>query len=302
MRRSGAALIAAACVSLLLGLAASAEAEFEPGLNLVAADKGEVFRKGCLMGHDRVRSGPCRFGDRKSHRKIVLFGDSHAMQWGPGLIRLAEKKRWQLIALTRASCTAALVHIDYYCDAWRRNSLDRIRRMRPGLVVVVSSANEEAYDVMAGGESLTRPDSEPFLIDGMVRTLRKLRSWSRRTVVLQDQALTPFNVTMCLRSNLSAPGNCGFRPSRPVDWAYDYRAARRVGGVPIVDPQSMLCPGGWCHAVDDGILVYRNQGHLSATFTRSKYGWLGHRLPDPWAGKSCRRRGVTAGRRTGCRR
>lgn len=268
MRRLGAVLVLAVCAAWLV--AGPAQGRFLPGLNRVAADKGEVYRFGCLMGHERVRSGACRFGDRRSHRKVVLLGDSHAMQWGPGLIRLAEKKGWQVIALTRASCPAALVHIDYYCDTWRRNSLKRIRLMKPGMVVVASAANGNLYA------------DESDLVDGMIRTLRKLRAWSKRTVVIRDQAVSPFNVTACLRSNLSAPGNCGFAPDRPLAWSYDYKAARRVPKVPVIDPQPMLCPAGWCSPVIDDYLVYRNQGHLSASFTRSKYQWLGHRLPDPW--------------------
>ena len=143
----------------VLMTAGSADARFEPGLNRVAADKGEVYRKGCLMGHARVRSGACRFGDVKSKKKVVLFGDSHAMQWGPGLIQLAKKRDWQVIALTRASCPAALVHIDYYCDTWRRNSLRRIRLMRPGLIVVATAANLDAYEVLVNGARLSRYSS-----------------------------------------------------------------------------------------------------------------------------------------------
>lgn len=277
VRRAVPVLIAGLCAALL-ATTTSADARFIPGLNRVAADKGEVYRKGCLMGHERVRSGACRFGDRRSHKKVVLFGDSHAMQWGPGLILLAKKKGWQVIALTRASCPAALVHIDYFCDTWRRNSLRRIRRMRPGLVLVASAANFDAYEI--GG--LSREASERYLVDGMIRTLRKLRRWSGRTAVMQDQAVTPFNVTRCLRSNVSTPGRCGFRPSRPRGFAYDFKAARRVKKVPIIDPQPMLCPGGWCHAVDHDVLVYRNPGHLSASFSRLKYQWIGYRLGDPW--------------------
>jgi hypothetical protein len=276
------ALVVLGVLGTVLLTAGSADARFEPGLNRVAADKGEVYRMGCLMGHARVRSGACRFGDIKSKKKVVLFGDSHAMQWGPGLIQLAKKKDWQVIALTRASCPAALVHIDYYCDTWRRNSLRRIRLMRPGLVVVASAANLDAYEVLVGGGQLSRYSSEPYLVDGMVQTLRRLNRWSKKTVVLQDQAVTPFGVTNCLRSNTTRPGRCGFRPSRPREFAYDYKAARRVRGVPLIDPQPMLCPGGWCRAVDDDILVYRNFGHLSASFTRSKYQWLGHKLGNPW--------------------
>lgn len=281
MKRSGAIAVAVLCLVSLFA-AGQSEARFLPGLNKVKADKGEVYRKGCLMGHARVRSGACRFGDVKSRKKVVLFGDSHAMQWGPGLIRLAKQKGWQVIALTRASCPAALVHIDYYCDTWRRNSLQRIRRMKPGLVVVSSAANSEAYRVLAGGVEIDRDSSEPYLVDGMIQTLRRLASWSDRTVVLQDQAVTPFSVTACLRDNLRTPGRCGFRPDRPRAYAYDYKAARRVRGVPVIDPQPMLCPGGWCRAVFGDYLIYRNHGHLSASFTRERYQWLGHKLGDPW--------------------
>lgn len=281
MSRSRVLILALALAGLLASVGQT-EARFLPGLNKVKADKGEVYRKGCLMGHARVRSGACRFGDLKSKKKVVLFGDSHAMQWGPGLIRLAKKRGWQVIALTRAICPAALVHIDYYCDAWRRNSLRRIRLMRPGLIVVSSAANSEAYRVLVGGAEFSRSASEPYLLDGMVGTLRRLNRWSGKTVVLRDQAVTPFSVTACLRTNLRRPGRCGFRPDRPRAFAYDYKAARRVRGVPLIDPQPMLCPGGWCHAVDGDYLIYRNHGHLSATFSRQKYGWLGHKLGDPW--------------------
>lgn len=281
MKRSGAIALAILC-AISLTTASQSEARFLPGLNKVKADKGEVFRKGCLTGHTRVRSGPCRFGDLDSKKKVVLFGDSHAMQWGPGLIRLASRKGWQVVALTRASCPAALVHIDRYCDAWRRNSLQRIRRMKPGLVVVASAANSEVYRVLAEGIGLDRESSEPYLVDGMIQTLRRLRSWSKRTVVIRDQAVTPFSVTACLRGNLQTPGRCGFRPYRPRAYSYDFKATRRVRRVPVIDPQPMLCPRGWCKAVDGEYLIYRNHGHLAATFTRERYSWLGHRLGDPW--------------------
>lgn len=283
MRSRRGVIVAAVCAVFLL--AGSADARFIPGLNRVAADKGEVYRQGCLMGQDRVRSGACRFGDRRSSKKVVLFGDSHAMQWGPGLIRLAESRNWQVIALTRASCPAALVHIDFYCDTWRRNSLQRIRKMRPGLVLVASAANDDAYEVSDAGVTLSRASSEDHLVDGMVRLLRRLKRWSGKAMVMQDQAVTPFNVTLCLRANASRPSNCGFVPSRPREYSYDREGARLVPGVRLIDPMPMLCRGGWCHAVDHDYLVYRNQGHLSASFTRSKYQWLGHKIGHPFGKK-----------------
>ena len=62
-----AGLFAVSCLVAVV-LAGPAQARFLPGLNRVAADKGEVYRKGCLLGHERLRSGACRFGDRKSKK------------------------------------------------------------------------------------------------------------------------------------------------------------------------------------------------------------------------------------------
>lgn len=99
---------------------------------------------------------------------------------------------------------------------------------------------------------------------------------------MRDQALTPYSVTACLRYTRARPNRCGFRPDRPRAYSYDFKAARRVRGVRVVDPQPMLCPRGWCRAVFGDYLIYRNHGHLAATFTRQRWGWLGHRLGDPW--------------------
>ena len=47
-------LIAAVITGPATVLAGPAAARFLPGLNRVKADKGEVYRKGCLLGHERL--------------------------------------------------------------------------------------------------------------------------------------------------------------------------------------------------------------------------------------------------------
>ena len=274
--------VAASVVLALLSSASTADARFEPGLNRVSSDKGEIFSFGCLTGVGKVHSPSCHFGDLTSQKNLVILGDSHAMQWGPGLIKLAERKNWQVTALTRASCSAALVKQDPGCDLWRRNSLERISRMKKGLVVVASAANYDAYTISPGGYELDRESSQPLLVDGMVKTLRRLRAGSWRTVLIRDQSVAPFNVTRCLRGNRRTPGRCGFQPDQSSSYSYDYVAARQVAGVAIIDPRRLLCPRDWCHPVIRNKLVYRNQEHLSATFARSTEGWLGRSLGDPW--------------------
>lgn len=274
-------LLLAFCGAFLLP-AGGAHAGFLPGLDRVGLDEGEIYWKNCMAGNEQVRSGPCRFGDLSSNKRVVLLGDSHAAHWGGALFRVARQKGWKVIVLTRASCPAALVSTDEYCDKWRLNSLRRLRKIRPGLVVVGSAANDQAYSVLRYGKRLSRQASEHRLVAGMVRTLRFLKRWSGQTVLVRDQSVAPFNVTACLRKNWDRARKCGFRSRRSMTWSYDAKAARKVSGVRVIDPQQILCPGRWCRPLDGRYLIYRNESHLAATFTRNQHRWLGRELGDPW--------------------
>ena len=43
-----------------------------------------------------------------SKTTVVLFGDSHAMQWFPALNGLAKEHDWRLVGLTKAACPPEL--------------------------------------------------------------------------------------------------------------------------------------------------------------------------------------------------
>jgi len=274
--------LAALACGLLLVPTGFAEGGFLPGLDRVGTDEGEVYAKGCMAGDTQVRSRVCRFGRPGSERKVVLLGDSHAAHWGGALARLAKRRGWRAVVLARASCPAARVSIDKYCDIWRENALRRIKRIRPGLTLVGSAANDQAYSVLRYGHKLDRDQSEHRLVAGMVRTLRFLKRWSGRVILIRDQAVAPFDVTDCLRENWKRARRCGFRTTRSRSRSYDYKAARKVRGVRIIDPQRLLCPGGWCRPLDGRYLIYRNESHLAATWTRRQDRWLGKRIGHPW--------------------
>lgn len=276
-------LLAAILCGAFLSLAGSANGKFIPGLDRVLTDDGEVYRAGCITGDAQIRSRACRFGFRNSNRKVVLLGDSHAAQWGPALFRVALAKDWRVIVLTRASCPAALVNIEDHCNIWRRNSLRRIRRIRPGLVIVASAANYDHYLVRQRGDMLSRNASEHHLVQGMVRTLRFVKRWSGETVLIRDHSSAPYSVTKCLERSRRQPFKCGFHSRRKMIRSYDFKASQMVKGVRVIDPQPLLCPDRWCRAVDGKYLIYRNPGHLAASFIRRQDDWLGSKLGDPWS-------------------
>jgi hypothetical protein len=117
------------------------------------------------------------------------MGDSHALQYAPGMIALAKHRGWRLESLTMAGCTVATVHlrqqVGQLCDRWRENTLRRIERARPALVVVTTGTVDRYAVRDAAGRPLDHQASEPLLEAGMRRTLKRLRATGAEVVVLR---------------------------------------------------------------------------------------------------------------------
>jgi peptidoglycan/LPS O-acetylase OafA/YrhL len=119
-------------------------ANLEPSLESAHANQPRPVADGCLIRWLGVASGPCVYGSPASRRTVVLFGDSHALQWFPALDRAASAHRWRLVSLTKTTCPP--VELSFWspvlgrpyveCDRWRASMLQRIRAERPALVVL----------------------------------------------------------------------------------------------------------------------------------------------------------------------
>jgi len=249
-------------------------------------DRGIAFAH-CQVHNSSPPRSPggdvCVFGDRSSKTTVVNFGDSHGLMYSPGLIALAHKRHWRLVNLTHSGCTVAEVHYDANCDAWRKNTLQRVAREHPSLIVV-STATQTAddptrYAVLHDGKRLTRAQSEPYLVAGLVRTLRRLRQTGAKVVVIRDLAAAPDGIDHCVAAHPHDLRRCAFVPHRSGAQAFDVRAAHRVQGVKLIDPLPVLCRNGRCPAVIRRVLVYRNPYHLTATFSRTLVGWFARELP-----------------------
>jgi hypothetical protein len=255
---------------------------YVPSFSVIKKDKGPVFRQGCLIVGKQARSGQCYYGRTKSSKKVVIFGDSHALQWTPALIKLANRRDWRLIALLHANCTAAQVSVDPYCDRWRRNAFARIRKEKPGLVIVASNTGPNMF-VRSGGRKLGRTAAEPALERGMAITFRALKKTGAKVTLMQDMAMSKaFLPSVCVSQNRDRPGRCTFKAHRPPSLAYDLKSARRVGGIEVIDPLKKVCPHHTCRAVHGKYLKFRDRFHISATYSRLLAPWLGGLLQNPW--------------------
>jgi peptidoglycan/LPS O-acetylase OafA/YrhL len=249
-------------------------------------DRGKPFEDGCLAEEPARRSPPCVYGARRGAATVVLFGDSHAMQLFPALEHVAERRRWRLVVLAKAGCPPPAVPVVSplsrrrypECDAWREHALRRIARdERPALVVAAGSAYHQVFD---GSRRLSGAAAVRSLAAGWPPMLRRLQAAAGRVVVVTDPPRPPLDVPSCVSEHLKKLHRCAFRRAPATERSQAATAtAGTVAGVTVVDPTDQLCLRDMCPSVIGGVLVYRNSGHLTATFAATLGPWLGRQLP-----------------------
>ena len=249
-------------------------------------DRGRPYGDGCLIPEPARTSPPCVYGARRSDTTVVLFGDSHAMQLFPALERVALRRRGRLVNLTKAGCPPAAVSVVSplsrrrypECDAWREHALRRIEREeRPALVLATGSAHHQVLD---GARRLGTGAGVRALADGWGVVLHRLRAAAGEVVVTVDPPRVTFDVPACVSEHPRALRRCAFDRGRASERALTVAGtARAVPGVRVLDPAELLCLEDLCPSVIGDVLVYRNSGHLTASFAATMGPWLGRGLP-----------------------
>jgi len=244
-------------------------------------DRSRAFYDGCLVGIDGTNSNRCLYGAADGKRTLILFGDSHAMQYFAPLEELARKHHWRLIALTKAECTPGEVPIrsmvaarEYsQCRAWREDSLQRIEAASDRAMVVMSGDTAYTpYD--AGGNELSGAAAAAAMEAGYAETLARIGRAGLRAAVIRDTPVSTSDVPSCVSKDLQNLDSCAFERDRDPDKEFDARAAAAAPNAHLIDLTAELCPAGLCRAVIGNALVYRDKSHLTATFARTLSPWI----------------------------
>jgi peptidoglycan/LPS O-acetylase OafA/YrhL len=126
-----------------------------PAVRDAKGDMPVSTRDGCHLGLPGVASKvPCVYGDTTSATTVVLFGDSHAEHWFPALLRIATDRHWKLVNLSKDACPVpqVTVYSTFFkraydeCVEWRKRAFQRIRDLRPELVVLASRGDGTQSD------------------------------------------------------------------------------------------------------------------------------------------------------------
>jgi hypothetical protein len=208
------------------------------------------YDDGCHLNYRESLSPLCEFGKIDSARTVVLYGDSHAVQWFPALEKLAREKGFKLVTLTKSACPSIDVIRDSVgafkmgnCAAWRASAIARITAEKPDLIILSSFE----HFVPQGDPR----NVEQWWADGSLRTYTTLEPLASKVVYLLDTPLPERNIPDCLASTRA-----------------DKCLADKTLGLPqvanfeIIDPSKWLCEND-CPGIVRGNVAYRDASHIS---------------------------------------
>ena len=270
----------------LLAMWFASHLEKEPRMQAIAAAIGDITRlprNECISSLQSPEVNVCEVGDTSSGINIVLFGDSHAIQWFNPLERIAESNGWKLTTMVKSACPSFDIKplgqsagSLAACASWRAEALRRIIALRPTIVFIANSTsylgNTTTYPKDGSAPPMTFALDN--LQDGTRRTLQALTGF--RVVLMRDTPYFSYDVPTCLARSVRHAwypgGSCEAERSIVLNAAVfqsEQAGARGLSNVHFIDVTDRICQQEICRPVQRNGLVYRDHHHLTGAFADS---------------------------------
>jgi peptidoglycan/LPS O-acetylase OafA/YrhL len=247
-----------------------------PSVGAAPHDLEANIGNGCLYDIRAVTppgAGKCVFANRSGSYTIALIGDSHASALFPAVDAVAAAHGWRLLVYTKMACPFVDMPMGQYgsgeytaCETWNARVVADIQSSGVNLALVTMRRD------------IINPDGS--LIDAKVlgralaRETDKLPATTTR--VLVEDFLYPWNenVPLCLSNHPSDYRRCAYSRSTGRNGQWSVRETTAVAasttGLQMIGTEDWTCPGsGSCPVVINGMIVYRDTHHLTATYCLS---------------------------------
>jgi hypothetical protein len=247
-----------------------AVAGLRPSLGNVAKDYEQPWHDGCL-GFDPATSpkSGCVYGNTSGQYTVVLLGDSHGSAIFPGVNQVAKAHGWKLVPYLKINCPFTDIRMIEFnrkneyteCETWNLNVVSKLNKNPPNLLII----SESRWFYPVSGNDSAGADGA-----ALARMIKKVPA-ATKVVILQDPPLPGINdkAPTCLSANINDYRKCNYSRSRGFSSSMGTRekAAAAATGAGLIDLTATICPGtGSCPVVQNGIIMWRDEQHLTATY------------------------------------
>ncbi|MEP6638490.1 MAG: acyltransferase family protein [Chloroflexota bacterium] len=251
-------------------------ANVKPALAEARSDEDRLRADGCLAFEPVAEPAKCVYGDKTSAFTVALVGDSHAAHWFPALERLAKHAGWRVVTFVKVACpfigmpvrNTSLKREYRECADFNEATIARLKALKPGLTLV--SMSRIAIHPMSDDDDTVA--AKGAAIGRMVARI------PGKTALIVDTPYAGRDVPGCLSSHPDDIGACAIsRATAFTDHLGGVeRVAAKATGAGLINLTDRVCVGeGRCPVVVNGLIVYRDIAHLTATFSRSLAPALG---------------------------
>jgi len=247
-------------------------------LKNVAQDMPKPYIDRCHTQQNLAQNiAPCTYADLKSKTTIVLFGDSHALSWFPAIEKLAIAKQWKLVSLSMSSCWPADIpawnstkneRMDN-CEIWRTSALKRIASIKPAMVFVAGTKGFSTLE--ENGEVSVGQSRVQIWRDGMTRTIKTIKKSTPHVIILSDTPAAIDNPAQCMQSHVQSLMKCSHPTAEAISvtWLTEERNIAAQTGSIWINPTEWICNTDPCSLISGNYLIYRDAGHLTASFSKT---------------------------------
>jgi hypothetical protein len=182
------------------------------------------------------------------------------------------------------------------CTRYREAMVRRILAMRPSAVILSSWDHYVSTDGSGGAWQVTPAAWQ----QGLRRTYERLTSAGLPVVVIRGTPRTWFDAPACLSrraAGLPFARDCTYARARSFNGEAAVAQTEAARGLPIrfVDMNDQICAATRCGVERGGLVVFTDDNHLTATFSRSLAPVLGARVASALGWKSDARHALAGG-------
>ena len=239
---------------------------FAPTPLQVRNDLPIAYYDGCHQKMGIPEMIECEYGATENwDYTIALVGGSHALQWLPSLRSFAEEENVKILNYTKAVCRFTLdQQVEEDCKHWNEEVVERLISKKPDLVVTTADVGQDLMPIVP-------PD---YLAMWEVLKENKIDVFA-----IRDNPWMNFDVPYCVDVNGADLNKCIVEREEVLLSESPWSQLEETPiNVHYTDLNDYICDKDFCNPIEGNVLVYRDDNHISAAYSRTLGPMLKERL------------------------
>lgn len=243
-----------------------------PGVDLAAEDSMVQAYPQCPgISGDSSEVRVCHLGNRGASIRVALVGDSHANEYAGAFDLVGKANGYAVDVIAKGGCPLSYSQraqsgaLEAACRAWVAATAAYLKAHSYD-AIVTSMKSGVTWQSNPTGATYANP------VTGYSAMLRALLSTGAQVIYLKDNPRPIASILTCLRNNHGHEvASCSAQRSSALEAepALTAIANQNSTQVHLINFDNVFCNTSTCEPVIGGVVVYRDDNHLTNTFVRS---------------------------------